>query len=110
MNKVIDKLPALVAEELAAANAVHSFFNSPHEGYAVLLEEVEEAEGELRSAKHNLACIWNFVRCDAFDRIPLWARYLENTAIQLAAEAIQVAAMARKMQDSLEGVDANESD
>lgn len=110
MNKVIDKLPALVAEELAAANDSHSFFHSPHEGYAVLLEEVEEVKDELRCVEDNLTRLWGCVRADAFNSVPGWARYLENAAMQLAAEAIQVAAMARKMQDSLKGVGTNESD
>lgn len=110
MNKVIDKLPALVAEELAAANVVHSLFHSPHEGYAVLLEEVEEVKDELRCVEDNLTRLWGCVRADAFNSVPGWARYLENAAMQLAAEAIQVAAMARKMQDSLKGVGTNESD
>lgn len=103
MNKVIDKIPALVAEELAAANAVHSFFHSPHEGYAVLLEEVEEVKEELRCVEDNLMRLWGRVRADDFKSIPGWARYLENAAMQLAAEAIQVAAMARKLQDGLKG-------
>lgn len=109
MNKVIDKLPALVAEELAAANVIHSFFHSPHEGYAVLLEEVEEAKAELASVENFMRSIWSGVRNDDPDRVYTWAHYLENTAVQLAAEAIQVAAMARKMQDSLKGVGMNES-
>lgn len=35
-------------------------------------------------------------------RLPLFVRDIEKDALQLAAEAIQVAAMARKMQDSME--------
>lgn len=110
MNKVIDKLPALVAEELEAANAVHSFFHSAHEGYAVLLEEVEEAKAELARVEDDMVSIWAGVRHDDPDRVYTWAQYLGNTAMMLAAEAIQVAAMARKMQDSLKGVGTNESD
>lgn len=109
MNQVKDKIPALVAEELAAANVVHNLFHSPHEGYAVLLEEVEEVKEEMRCMESNLGRLWGCVRADAFKSIPEWARYLENSAMQLAAEAIQVAAMARKMQDSLKGGGDDES-
>lgn len=102
MNKVLDKLPALVAEELAAANDIHSFFHSPHEGYAVLLEEVEEAHAEMINVELGIRAAWECVKDDDMRRLPLFVRDIEKDALRLAAEAIQVAAMARKMQESAE--------
>lgn len=58
-----------VVEELARARAKFEPFNSAHEGYAVILEEVEE--------------LWEEVRKD-------------SSSEKLRAEAIQVAAMAMR--------------
>jgi hypothetical protein len=55
-----------VRREVERATGLHGSFNSAHEGYAVLLEEVDE--------------LWDEVKC--------------NNRILARAEAIQVAAMA----------------
>lgn len=97
MNAVMDKLPQLVAEELEQANALHAPFASAHEGYAVLIEEAEEAADELDSMKLGLEMLWNSIRHDkSCDVQRGHARTIERVAVRLAAEAIQVAAMARK--------------
>ena len=98
MNAVKDKLIALVGEELAAANAIYQPFHSTHEGYAVLREEVEEAAEEMDYVKSGLECIWYYVRTDEMESIAEAVDSIERHAIRLAAEAIQVAAMARKFQ------------
>ena len=103
MNKVIDKLPALVQEELAAANAEHPAFHSLHEGYAVLLEEVEEAKKEMDGMENCMMSIWACVRNDKIGIALNWADILENVATRLAAEAIQVADMAEKLRAYAEG-------
>ena len=61
---------ARVGVELTKARARFSDFNSVHEGYAVLLEEMDE--------------LWEVVRTKSGDR----------TRAQLQEEAIQIAAMA----------------
>jgi hypothetical protein len=104
MNKALEKIPALVTEELEAANNIHSLFHSAHEGYAVLLEEVEEAEAEMESVKGWMRSLWTDTK-EELGRGQSLARGIEWRAVKLAAEAIQVAAMARKFQDSLGGVD-----
>lgn len=95
MNKIISKLPALVNEELAAANAVNGLFHSLHEGYAVLREEVEEASEALNAVKESLDMIWLGCR----NNNPRWVALTEaeRDALHLAGEAIQAAAMARKL-------------
>lgn len=62
-----------VADEVIAARTKFGPMHSPHEGFAVLLEEVDE--------------LWDEVRCRAFD--PEKAR---KEAIQIAAMAICFAA------------------
>ena len=103
MNKVIDKLPALVQEELAAANAEHPAFHSLHEGYAVLLEEVEEAKNELLDVEIRVKGVWRSIRKDLPELAAGQAKAIEGNAIRLAAEAIQVAAMAEKLRACAEG-------
>lgn len=95
-----EKIQALVGEELAAANALHGPFASAHEGYAVILEEVQEAEDELEAAKLSLDCLWNAIRKDkAADVQRSCAKPIEKVALRLAGEAVQVAAMARKFME-----------
>lgn len=96
MNFVKDRLPALAAEELEAANRTNPPFHSPHEGYAVLLEEIEEAKAELQDAEVCRAMLWGCVKQDLSNKAMGYAQRIENHAINLAAEAIQIAAMARK--------------
>ena len=98
MNAIIEKLPALVTEELEAANLQHTVFHSPHEGYAVLLEEYEESAEELEGLSRNLRDLWGAIKMDDQHYGRNFARMVETKAIRLAAEAIQVAAMARKFQ------------
>lgn len=99
MNAVIDKLPALVEEELAAANAKHPPFHSAHEGYAVILEEIEETAKELANAENMIRHLWSAIRHDDSIMIKKATDVLKGYAVQAAAEAIQVAAMAEKMLD-----------
>ena len=96
MNAVIKKIPALVEEELAAANNIHSFFHSYHEGYAVLKEEVDEAHAEMIDIEAKMTQLWRMVKSDSTRTMIMDAHQIEKHAVQLAAEAIQVAAMARK--------------
>lgn len=107
MNAVIDKIAPLVAEELAAANVIHSAFHSLHEGWAVLKEEIEEAHDEYTRLSTMLWDMWNAVKRDATAEALEDASNIELFATNLAAEAIQAAAMARKVQASIERGDAS---
>lgn len=98
MNAVEIKLPNLVAEELMAANMGNPPFHSTHEGYAVLKEEVEEAEGALKETEACLEMLWAHTKRDSSKAFE-YAERIEKYAIHLAAEAIQVAAMAEKFKD-----------
>ena len=82
----------------------HPLFASAHEGYAVLLEEVEEAEKELRETREHLGRLWKHVKLDNEEHMLHAACYVYNSAVNLAAEAIQVAAMAKKILASFEVV------
>jgi hypothetical protein len=98
MNAILEKLPALVQEELDAANLAFAAFASLHEGYAVLLEEAEEAWEEMNGLNTLLHDLWQSIRRDEAPIAGVAASAIERHALNLAAEAIQVAAMARKFQ------------
>lgn len=98
MNAVKEKLPALIEEELEAANVMHKVFHSPHEGFAVLVEEVEEMTAEMEIVKNTTLELWGAVKLDDEAYGQQMARMIEVKATRAAAEAIQVAAMARKFQ------------
>lgn len=66
----LDKSLAAVKEEVMSAIAKYPKFNSSHEGYAVLLEEVEELWDEIKNNKKS------------------------GTILRQREEALQVAAMA----------------
>jgi hypothetical protein len=63
---------AMVSNELMLAQEHFPPFHSTHEGYAVLLEEMDELWDEIK-------------RCQPFD----WNSQLHNEAIQIAAMAIR---------------------
>lgn len=98
MNAAEPELRKLVDLELEAANRENPPFHSAHEGYAVILEEVDEVEGALVCIKDDLMFIWGGVRHNVGGQYMRYAAYLEKHAVHLAAEALQVAAMARKFQ------------
>lgn len=97
MNKVLDMPPALVARELAAANDEFPPFHSLHEGYAVMLEEVEETREALLEVELRMKNMWKDLRNDHIYLVESYAADISNYAQLVAAEAIQVAAMAKKM-------------
>jgi len=95
-NKIIHNL---IEEELAEANKQHPLFHSPHETYAVLLEEVEEAEDELVQIKMLLAEMWTRIRQDCGVEDVL--HRIKGCSVYGTGEFIQVGAMAEKALDSL---------
>ena len=80
------------------ANAVRNYgagYHSLHEGYAVLLEEVEEAEDDLRLINNNLGLLWQSIKSNDLNDTVLLTD-IEGTAQLLALEAIQIAAVCAK--------------
>ena len=103
MNVTEPKIESLVAEELAAANKVHDPFVSWHEAYAVMLEELDETSEELQRLDFTMSRFWTNIRANAADgALKCMAQTVKEEAVRVAAEAIQVAAMAQKAIDSLQ--------
>ena len=88
------------AVTLEIANAVKTYgavYHSLHEGYAVLLEEIEETEKDLDYIKNHLAMLWDAVKADSESEVKSNARIIALDAVELAKEAVQIAAVCRKI-------------
>ena len=92
----------LVNMELARSHEIgHKNFNSTHEGYAVMKEEIEETQDEAKKLVSQSEILWSAIKQDKHDFAECTARDIYQTALAVAYEAIQAAAMARKYLDSL---------
>lgn len=91
------EIEALADKELEAALNKFGLNNSNHESFAVLREEIDEAHAELESIEYLSARIWQLTKENASPEA-LREVYTNayDTAINLAVEAAQCAAMARK--------------
>jgi hypothetical protein len=95
----------LCEDELKRSYEKFSNFNSHHEGYAVIKEEVDEANEELEYITKETEFLWLEVRGNNSRVCISRARMLKNRAEKLVYEAIQVAAMTQKYIDSLDKKD-----
>lgn len=100
MNAVKEDVEALVEKELLAANERYPLFHSPHEGYAVMLEEYDEAKDALDALGDLLGQTWEAVKGDNAGALRIAGDALRRAAMSAACEHIQVAAMARKFEMS----------
>lgn len=99
-----DKIEELVAQELSAANKKFPPFTSDMEGWAVLKEELEEAQEELDQIRYTHISLWRYIRGynPRVDSNMQMVANMQVSARKLIAEAIQVAAMADRYQRLLE--------
>ena len=94
-------VPMLVQHELDKANAKFLQFASDMEGWAVLKEEIEEADEELVNIKRWHDQIWIAIRGNRKLHSD-YIRLIGTLAQRLMVEAAQVAAMAAKYEAMLE--------
>ena len=99
MNAVKSDVEKLVQKELASANQRFPMFRSDHEGAAVILEEIEETHSEMLDMELNYKSLWQTIK-ENFINTASYAELIFDDAINLACEAIQVAAMAQKFINS----------
>lgn len=104
MEKLKETVEKAVMDELQRENASFPLFNSKHEGYAVIKEELEETREALDTLESSIAILWESVR---EKRVPSFITDFNTTedmhaqAVAVAAEAIQTAAMILKYDLSL---------
>ena len=101
MDKLIEEVKELVEKEYGRASAHYGpTHNSDHESYAILVEEIEEAEEEIHLMNSALTKFWQYVK-DNSTYVPFRLNSLKlvyDRAMYGACELIQVAAMAKKAQ------------
>lgn len=102
-KKTRNAVNELVGDELDMANALHPLFGSMHEGYAVTLEEKDEAMEEANELARVMDMMWRSVRADNLSEALDCAALARVHAVSLACEAVQAAAMAEKFINSFYG-------
>ena len=95
-KKMTDRkqIARLICDEYDDIITKHGTFNTDHEAYAVLKEEVEETGEELDAIDTGMMILWNNIREDK--DINEHAERIYQYAISLIQEAVQVAAVALK--------------
>jgi hypothetical protein len=97
MDKCIEKL---IKRELKDANEKFPPFASAHEGYAILKEEIEEANDEMIFVEYLLGILWQYIKENDEVRGFQNIAKIKERAIAGIKELIQVAAMCDKFEDS----------
>ena len=87
---------AIDAEEENAKAQWGARYNSEHEAYAVLKEEVEEAADDLTIIQEDLGFLWNAVKGNSDKPYSAALTHIIQVAEALATEAVQIAAVAKK--------------
>lgn len=98
-NEILDAIEA----ELVLANEIHPPFASLHEAYAVTREEFEEADDELRLCNDCIQKAWHCIKDDNIQGALGYFARLKYRAERLAMETCQMAAMAVKAEQSIDG-------
>lgn len=110
MNKLLPRVRMLVGMELTEARKNNGdYFHSAHEGYGVLMEELDEARYEDKFVKNEAELLLYSIRKDYTGQVIDRLDNIEEHAILAACEYIQVAAMARKMREGLERAEYEEA-
>ena len=74
-------------------------YASEHEGFAVLMEECQEAAESDKDMQEHLEKLWTSIRQNEFSNFELSLIY--NFAIGLAEEAVQVAAVCERFMETV---------
>ena len=89
MDKILEKMEAAAEAEYEKILAKWGVFHSAHEGYGVLLEEVEEAQEEMESLREDMKALWGKIREDAEDEAAGIAEEIYNDAMKCAVDYSQ---------------------
>lgn len=106
MIELREGVHSLVLQEKARADQNHGeCYNSPHEGWAVMLEEMLEAKDEARRVEEMVKELWHSVRMAP---LPPHTQFMYEKAANIcviaqsaAAEFIQVAAVCARFLHSV---------
>lgn len=109
MEALTGAVDGLVNMEYMRAGAIHGLtFQSGHEGYGIIAEEVQEARECMERIEAVMYQLLKSLRLEDDRATCDLSKYILDSAIQGAAELVQVGAMCRKMIRTLkEGSDAS---
>lgn len=97
MDQLIQSVTGLVGEEYQRAAEEHgAAARSPHEGYGLIKEEIEEADVQMAIVNQRVNAYWDSVKADAYPTQRHFLNEIKRAAVLRACELIQVAAMADK--------------
>lgn len=100
-KNIVNGVSSLVTSEKERSKKEYeAFFHSAHEGYAIMKEEVEEAQHDIAGCERLIKDLWECVKKNNKGTAVMAAREIYRRASFLATESIQVAAMAEKFIDS----------
>lgn len=91
-KKIID---AINDETELAKKVYGTSFNSVHEGWAILKEEIEEAAQESKFMQNNLEYMWDEIRRN--EEVGEVLDQIYDRALNCAMECLQVAAVVNKI-------------
>ena len=98
MTTIVQPINLLVSDELDRASGLHgAVFASPHEGYGVIAEELQEAVTEAERAQGVMYQLLKAIHQEKPRSIADLADYIRDVAVNGAAELVQVAAMCEKL-------------
>ena len=95
MTKMLKGLDELLAQEIALAKKDYADYSSAHEGFAIMLEEVDEVQFENTRLLELVDELWQSTK--EGDGISDTCVSIKEAALRLAAEAIQVACVAYRI-------------
>ena len=96
------QIEQLVNEELQSARIKFPQpLNSPHEGFAVLLEEIEELDEEMDTLRVIKDVLWYNVRKDNLELQDQTLDEMRLVVQKIIKEAVQVGAMIEKYQQDV---------
>ena len=97
------KIKELIAEEISSAVLKHGEFNSAHEAYSIILEELEELEEKVNNIQNYFSAIWPIIRgkepISGLESLEQISEFGSRHGIKLIEEAVQVTAMFSKLKD-----------
>ena len=104
VEKAVNYIFLAAKEEREAAIRKHGRFNSQHEAWAVLREELQEVEECSRGIDGSfdifMADLWSKIRTDDTDDINMDIERVEDKVLELTKECIQVLAVCSKWKES----------
>lgn len=87
-------------EELRNAKTFGEFYNSPHEAYVILKEEIEETKDNLSRVENLLNDIWQNIKDNDDEELVANILTLKSYALLTVFEAVQVCAVSEKFKES----------